>query len=170
MKIGNHVGSLKGKCVNKALPAKVYGMPRIETTAECDGDLAGKPVKTLATYQAEMRSDGTFIGDCPNSGVVLAADIEGVADHLGVEHQLLGVAKRREKVWHGNHERLSLLVLLVAFDVGCAHLLRTVTKSSYQASLIAVSLSMCMCMHVACCMYVPMGMCTSPWCTSGASG
>ena len=77
MKIGNHVGSLKGKCVNKALPAKVYGMPRIETTAECDGDLAGNPVKTLATYQAEMRSDGTFIGDCPNSGVVLAAD--GVA-------------------------------------------------------------------------------------------
>ena len=77
MKIGNHVGSLKGKCLNKALPSKVYGMPRIETTAECDGDLAGKPVKTLATSQAEMRSDGRFIGDCPNSGVVLAAD--GVA-------------------------------------------------------------------------------------------
>ena len=86
MKIGNHVGSLKGKCVNKALPAKVYGMPRIETTAECDGDLAGKPVKTLATYQAEMRSDGTFIGDCPNSGVVLAADIEGFYERAICDH------------------------------------------------------------------------------------
>ena len=38
------------------------------------GNLAGNPVKTLATYQAEMRSDGSWIGECPNSGIVLAAD------------------------------------------------------------------------------------------------
>ena len=77
MNIGDQIGSVSGRCVNKALPSKNYGMPVVETMAECEGTLAGNPVKTLATYQAEMRSDGSWIGECPNSGIVLAAD--GVA-------------------------------------------------------------------------------------------
>ena len=33
--------------------------------------------KMMATYSAEMREDGTLYGECPNAGLVIAAD--GVA-------------------------------------------------------------------------------------------
>jgi len=60
----------------KALPA-VNGMPTAETMANVAGTLAGAEVQGMATYQATMRADGSWQGECPNSGIVMAAD--GVA-------------------------------------------------------------------------------------------
>ena len=75
--LGKKVGSTTATCVNKALPSNGGGMPRMETAATGAGELVGAEVKIFATYHAEMRPDGTFYGECPNSGVVMAAD--GVA-------------------------------------------------------------------------------------------
>ena len=74
MNIGDQVGTLTAKCVNKAMPSKNYGMPVVETMAEGEGTLAGLAVKILSTYYAEMRPDGSWVGECPNAGVVMAAD------------------------------------------------------------------------------------------------
>jgi len=60
----------------KALPA-VNGMPAAETIANVAGTLAGAEVQGMATYQAMMRADGSWQGECPNSGIVMTAD--GVA-------------------------------------------------------------------------------------------
>ncbi len=75
--LGKHVGSLSGPANNKALPSNGGGMPRMETRATTQGELAGVDVTTSATYQAEVVSNGSWIGECPNSGIVMAAD--GVA-------------------------------------------------------------------------------------------
>jgi len=74
--LGEHVGSMAGASQMKALPA-VNGMPAAETTATTAGTLAGVEVQSMATYQATMRADGSWQGECPNSGIVMAAD--GVA-------------------------------------------------------------------------------------------
>ena len=74
--LGEHIGSMAGASQMKALPA-VNGMPSAETTATTAGTLAGVEVQSLATYQATMRADGSWQGECPNSGIVMAAD--GVA-------------------------------------------------------------------------------------------
>ena len=58
--LGKKVGSTTATCVNKALPSKGGGMPRIETPATGTGELVGAEVKIVATYEAEMRPDGTF--------------------------------------------------------------------------------------------------------------
>ena len=43
-----------------------------------NGTLAGVDIfKMMATYSAEMREDGTLYRECPNAGLVIAAD--GVA-------------------------------------------------------------------------------------------
>jgi len=61
----------------KALPA-VNGSPSFETVASgLSGTLAGTEVTSFATYSATLRADGSFYGECPNSGVIMAAD--GVA-------------------------------------------------------------------------------------------
>ena len=74
--LGEHVGSMTGSAQMTALPA-VNGMPAAEPTANIAGTLAGVEVQGMATYQAMMRSDGSWQGECPNSGIVMAAD--GVA-------------------------------------------------------------------------------------------
>ena len=62
---GEHIGSMAGASQMKALPA-VNGMASAETTATTAGTLAGVEVQSLATYQATMRADGSWQGECPN--------------------------------------------------------------------------------------------------------
>ena len=81
--LGEHVGSMTGSALLTALPA-VNGMPAAETTANIAGTLAGVEVQGMATYQAMMRSDGSWQGECPNSGIVMAADGVGTFRATGV--------------------------------------------------------------------------------------
>ena len=75
--LGEHLGTISGPTTMKALPA-VGGAPTFETTASgLLGTLAGAEVVSFATYSATMRADGSFYGECPNSGVIMTAD--GVA-------------------------------------------------------------------------------------------
>jgi len=75
--LGKKIGSSTATCVNKALPSNGGGMPRMETSASGEGTFVGVGVQVFATYHAEMRPDGTFYGECPNAGIVMASD--GVA-------------------------------------------------------------------------------------------
>ena len=72
------LGSIKAITTTKALPAN-GALPRFEVTVPSgNGTLAGADIfQMIATYSAEMREDGTLLGDCPNSGLLIAAD--GVA-------------------------------------------------------------------------------------------
>ena len=74
--LGEKIGSISGPTVMKALPA-VNGSPSFETSATGSGTLAGAEVNSFATYSSTMRADGSFYGECPNSGVIMAGD--GVA-------------------------------------------------------------------------------------------
>lgn len=52
-------------------------MPKMETCATADVKLAGADAMSDATYQAELISNGSWVGECPNSGIIMTAD--GVA-------------------------------------------------------------------------------------------
>ena len=71
--IGEKVALMKGIAQNKALPA-VNGMPAMETTAQGQGIIAGIEGQFFATYSATMQADGSFYGECPNSGIVMTAN------------------------------------------------------------------------------------------------
>ncbi|SVE01872.1 uncharacterized protein METZ01_LOCUS454726 [marine metagenome] len=75
--LGDKIGSCTATATNKALPSHDGALPSFETTAEGSGTLAGAEVTIMATYDADMKADGTLDGECPNSGVVMAQD--GVA-------------------------------------------------------------------------------------------
>ena len=75
--LGEKLGTISGPTTLKALPA-TNGNPTFETSAAgLSGTLAGAEVQSFATYAAEMRPNGTLYGECPNAGLVMAAD--GVA-------------------------------------------------------------------------------------------
>ena len=74
--LGEKLGSMQLTTRNKVLPAN-GALPSFETTCEGSGTLAGAEVNGVATFTADMRADGTLYGECPNQGVVMAAD--GVA-------------------------------------------------------------------------------------------
>ena len=71
--IGEKVALMKGIAQNKALPA-VNGLPTMETTAQGQGTIAGLEGQFFATYSATMQPDGSFFGECPNSGIVMTAN------------------------------------------------------------------------------------------------
>ena len=72
------IGSITAITNAISLPANGT-KPRFEVHAiSGSGTLAGADIfQIMATYSAEMRGDGTIYGECPNAGVVIAAD--GVA-------------------------------------------------------------------------------------------
>ena len=75
--LGEHIGTITGPTSMKAVTA-VGGMPTFETTASgLSGTLAGADVTMFASYSATMKADGSFYGECPNAGVIMAPD--GVA-------------------------------------------------------------------------------------------
>ena len=82
--LGEKVGSISGPSSMKAIPA-VDGNPAFETVASgLSGTLAGTDVTSFATYSAAMRDDGSFYGECPNSGVIMAADGAGTVRATGI--------------------------------------------------------------------------------------
>jgi len=74
--LGEKIGSATAAATNKALSAG-GSLPSFETTSEGSGTLVGTEVKIMATYNSDMRADGTMYGECPNAGVIMAQD--GVA-------------------------------------------------------------------------------------------
>jgi len=82
--LGEKVGSISGPTSMQAIPA-VDGNPAFETVASgLSGTLAGTDVTSFATYSAAMRDDGSFYGECPNSGVIMAADGVGTFRATGI--------------------------------------------------------------------------------------
>ncbi len=73
--LGEKMGSLTATTTNKTLSTD--GMPKFETSGQGAGTLAGVQIQWMASYWAEMKPDGSLYGECPNAGVVMAAD--GVA-------------------------------------------------------------------------------------------
>ena len=53
------------------------GLPIMESVERGSGTIAGAEVQVMATFSSSMRSNGSWLGECPNSGVLMAAD--GVA-------------------------------------------------------------------------------------------
>ena len=70
---GDQIGSIDCTTVNKMLAAD-GALPKFEVSAQGGGQLCGVDVTSMATYWAQMRSDGSLYGECPNAGVVMTAD------------------------------------------------------------------------------------------------
>jgi len=78
------IGSINATTTTKVLPANGLN-PRFEVSApNGSGSLAGENVQMMATYSSELREDGTIYGECPNSGVVMAADGIGTFRATGI--------------------------------------------------------------------------------------
>ena len=75
--LGNKAGSMTFKETNKAIDSGKYGMPGMETSAVGGGKLLGHDVMAESTFTAEMRPDGSWLGECPNAGIIFCS--EGVA-------------------------------------------------------------------------------------------
>ena len=67
------IGSITAQTTLKTLPANET-LPRFETSATGGGTLAGVEVQLMVTYAAEIRPNGFIYGECPNAGVIMAAD------------------------------------------------------------------------------------------------
>jgi len=74
--LGEKIGSTKGQTTMKPLPA-VNGLLVMESVEIGSGTIAGAEVTVMATFSSSMRANGSWYGECPNSGVLMAAD--GVA-------------------------------------------------------------------------------------------
>ena len=72
------IGTIKSSTTPRVLPA-IEGRPRMEVTAVgVSGNILGTDVfGSFSTYQAEMKPEGHWQGECPNSGFIAVAD--GVA-------------------------------------------------------------------------------------------
>ena len=75
--LGDKAGSMTFKETSKAIDSGKYGMPGMETSAVGGGKLLGHDVMAQSTFTAEMRPDGSWLGECPNSGIIMCP--EGVA-------------------------------------------------------------------------------------------
>ena len=78
MSTAEKIGSIKAVTTARTFPANGTN-PVFEVSAiSGKGTLAGAEIiQMMATYNAEMGSTGILLGECPNAGVVIAAD--GVA-------------------------------------------------------------------------------------------
>ena len=78
MSTAEKIGSIKAVTTARTLPANGTN-PVFEVSAiSGKGTLAGAEIiQMMATYNSEMGSTGILLGECPNAGVVIAAD--GVA-------------------------------------------------------------------------------------------
>jgi len=73
--LGEKMGSMTATTTTKTMSTD--GLPKFETTGQGTGKLAGVEIQWMSTYCADMKADGSLYGECPNAGVVMAAD--GVA-------------------------------------------------------------------------------------------
>ena len=74
--LGEKAGSMTLKETSKPIESGKYGLPAMETHNVGGGTLIGHDVQARATFTAEMRPDGSWLGECP-AGVVMCP--EGVA-------------------------------------------------------------------------------------------
>ena len=74
--IGEKAGSMTLKETSKPIKSGKYGLPAMETHNIGGGTLLGHEVQAQATFTAEMRPDGSWLGECP-AGVVMCS--QGVA-------------------------------------------------------------------------------------------
>jgi hypothetical protein len=77
--LGEKAGSMTFKETSKAIPSGKYGLPAMETSTVGGGKMLGHDVMAQATFSAEMRPDGSWLGDCP-AGIMFCA--EGVATYI----------------------------------------------------------------------------------------
>lgn len=74
--LGEKIGSTSGQMTMRPLPS-ANGLPIMESVERGSGTIVGAEVQVMATFSSSMRSNGSWLGECPNSGVLMAAD--GVA-------------------------------------------------------------------------------------------
>ena len=68
------IGTIKYSTTPRALPS-ADGSPRIEVSGIGGGNLLGIEVlQSMTTFQAVLKPEGHWQGECPDSGVVFVAD------------------------------------------------------------------------------------------------
>jgi len=109
--LGEKAGSMTLKETSKPIDSGKYGLPAMETHNVGGGKLLGYDVMSQATFTAEMRPDGSWIGECPNSGIIFCS--EGVATYkcngVGNMKEDGGVAFRGGASFETTSEALSEL-------------------------------------------------------------
>jgi hypothetical protein len=60
---GEKVGEESGKVTSQRVLPNPGGVPKMETSFQADGKLAGVEMRDVATYSSAMRPDGTMFGE-----------------------------------------------------------------------------------------------------------
>src|SRR5215468_6128079 len=72
--LGEKIGEFHAKVTaQRALPSD-DGRPKLETTADGNGSIAGGSARLIATYWSVVMPDGTLYGECPGQGVTITQD------------------------------------------------------------------------------------------------
>ena len=77
--LGNKAGTFTLKETSKPIASGKYGLPAMETHNVGSGKLVGHDVMARATFTAEMRPDGSWLGAC--SAGIIACE-KGVATFI----------------------------------------------------------------------------------------
>ena len=108
--LGDELGTITGRVMGqRVLPSNGAGM-RVESSLEADGQLLEIPVHLLATYEAVVRPDGTFIGE--GQGVVMSqqgAHASFSAQGIGRFTEDGGISFRGSSYYETESERLAPL-------------------------------------------------------------
>ena len=120
--IGEKIGMINADTATKTLPA-VNGVPVLETSTQGSGTLYGIDVQSMATYQAMLNKDGSWQGECPNQGVIMAADGVATFSATGVGHMTDNGGNKFRGAVYFHTEALSLAKLngtcfIYEWDVG----------------------------------------------------
>ena len=71
--LGEKAGSIALKETTKPINSGKYGLPAMETHNVGSGELLGHDVMARATFTAEMRPDGSWLGEC-RAGVIFCSE------------------------------------------------------------------------------------------------
>ena len=71
--LGKNTGSMAFKETNNPIDSGKFGLPAMETSISGGGKLLGHDVMAQATFTAEMQPDGSWLVECPNTGVIFCS-------------------------------------------------------------------------------------------------
>ena len=107
--LGEQIGQETGKVVVRRVVA-TDGAPKVEVTAQATGKIAGIEERSMVTYSAEIRPDGSLYGDA--QGIVIAKNGETAtmkAQGVGKLHGDGGVSYRGAIYYYSSGQKLSRL-------------------------------------------------------------
>ena len=108
--LGDKIGSITLQEKNKPMDSGKYGLPAMDITTEGGGTMLGHEVQALGAFTAEMRPDGSWIGNAYAGAIMCAAGAATFkATGVGNQREDGGTTFRGGAIFETTSEALSEL-------------------------------------------------------------